>query len=87
MQLIPKITQQTAKAMLENHFEIKYIKDDTIPADYLSQNVLDYINIINVDLFQLQKQDLFCATLKKFYRMLLCPLMETKPTVLSELEI
>ena len=61
-----KTLNRLQQAMLEYDFEIKYIKGDTIPADYLSRNVLESIDIFNEDLLQLQKQDEFCCTLKKF---------------------
>jgi hypothetical protein len=66
MQYIPKTINRLQQAMLEYDFKIKYIEGDTIPADYLSRNVLESIDIFNEDLLQLQKQDEFCIVLKKF---------------------
>ena len=54
--------------MLDYDFEIKYLKGQVIPADYLSRNVLESIDIFSDDLFNLQKQDQFCNTVTKFLK-------------------
>ena len=52
--------------MLDYDFEIKYLKGAVIPADYLSRNVLETIDIFSTDLPGLQNQDEFCASIRKF---------------------
>ena len=49
--------------MMDYEFEIKYSKGEVIPADYLSRNVLESIDIFSEDLVHLQKQDEFCTTI------------------------
>ena len=61
-----KTLNRLQQIMLDYDFEIKYIKGEIIPADYLSRNVLESVEIFNEDLLQLQKQDEFCVAVKKF---------------------
>ena len=58
--------------MMDYDFEIKYLKGEIIPADYLSRNVLQDMNILEeIDIFStnlptLQSQDEFCVAVLKF---------------------
>jgi hypothetical protein len=45
-------------------FEIKYKKGIEMPADYLSRNVVEAIDMSNEDLVEMQNQDKFCVSLK-----------------------
>ena len=63
-----KTLNRLQQIMLDYDFEIKYIKGEIIPADYLSRNVLEPIDIFNEDLLHLQKHDEFCMFIKSFLK-------------------
>jgi hypothetical protein len=45
------VHSKTLNRLLDYDFEIKYIKEEIIPADYLSRNVLETIDIFKQDQF------------------------------------
>ena len=53
--------------MLDYDFKIKYLKGQVIPADYLSRNVLDSIDIFSDDLFKVQNKTNYATLSQNFF--------------------
>ena len=71
--------------MMDYDFEIKYLKGEIIPADYLSRNVLESIDIFSEDLLSLQKQDQFCNAVTKFLHNGTVPLNGSKANYIRQI--
>ncbi len=65
-----KTLSRIQEAFMQWDFEIKYKKGIEMPADYLSRNVVEAIDMSNEDLAEMQDQDKFCASLKHLLRKL-----------------
>jgi hypothetical protein len=59
-----KTLSRIQEAFMQWDFEIKYKKGIEMPADYLSRNVVEAIDMSNEDLAEMQNQDKFCVSLK-----------------------
>ena len=56
------------EAFKEWDFTIQYKKGSEMPADYLSRNVLESIEISDEDFARLQYKDTFCKSIKNLLR-------------------
>jgi hypothetical protein len=59
-----KMLSRIQEAFMQWDFEIKYEEGIEMPADYLSRNVVEAIDMSNEDLAEMQDQDKFCKSLK-----------------------
>jgi hypothetical protein len=59
-----KTLSRIQEAFMQWDLEIKYKKGIEMPADYLSKNVVEAIDMSNEHLAEMQDQDKFCASLK-----------------------